>query len=126
MGEGWSRGRARWPCRRTFRFSPTTAPEASLTSRSPAETQSMASSEEPVESEALEVGVGPPAGVFGGGSGGGSVSARPFRLFLRRKARHRALACFAVIRWPCAPRRLATVAHRDPRALRVRFLPGLL
>ena len=99
MGEGWSWTASR-PCRRTFRFSPTMAPEPSLTSRSAAEKHSMASSEEPVDSEALEV-----------GSGGGSVSARPFRLFLRRRARHRALACLAVIRWPCAPRRAATVAQ---------------
>ena len=112
-GEGWSRGSARRPCNRTLRFLPdAAAPEGSLTSRSRAETQSMASSEQPVESEPLEV-----------GSGGGSVSARPFRLFLRRRARHRALACLAVIRWPCAPRRAATVAQRDPRALRVRVLP---
>ena len=123
-GEGWSRGSARRPCNRTLRFLPdAAAPEGSLTSRSRAETQSMASSEQPVESEPLEVGVGPPAGVLGGGSGGGSVSARPFRLFLRRRARHRALACLAVIRWPCAPRRAATVAQRDPQALRVRILP---
>ena len=118
MGEAES-----WSARRpaaTLRFLPDAAAPGPLT-RALLLRRSPWLLEQPVESQALEVGVGPP-GVFGGGSGGGSVSARPFRLFCVAK-RATAPSLLAVIRWPCAPRRLATVAHRDPRALRVRVLP---